>query len=81
MTVERQVTAPLHGDGALALPSARLIGESTAMTIDERLKRLTIKLKRISRDIESRRVNEEADENIRALLRIAEMRERRQSSQ
>jgi len=47
------------------------------MTIDERLKRLTIRINRISRDIGSTSVNAEADNKLLAAS-IAEMRERRQ---
>jgi hypothetical protein len=50
------------------------------MTIDERIEALTMNLELVSRDIEELRKTAVQDgENIRALARIAEIRERRLS--
>ena len=50
------------------------------MTIDERIEALTVNLELVSRDIRDLKIAAQRDgENIRALLRTADLRERRLS--
>ena len=50
----------------------------TGMTIDERIEALTMNLELVSRDIQDLKIASQQDgENIRALVRIAEIHERR----